>query len=251
MSILTPVRYPAKFYSWQDKEAPVLEDKDGVIKTILKACLVTGYGEKQGAGYTITHDENNEMTLIAPKDDIAPIVIKHGLVNDEPVVMRDSSCGREWYLVGCDFGFILCYQMGYQNYKTNQNNLLIVCQCASLDNKSYPLMMSSHYYSENGYAGTWQYTIFNSSVNNLKNKTDNTSHFVASLNLNHTTQLDLFMPCFSDNAKLPIFVHLCQNAPTDTQIITSNGRSFLRYFYAPVLFSEKKVIYIPTDYWEL
>ena len=49
MSLRNPVKYPVKYYSWQDNQAPQLSDADGVIKTILKACLVTGYGSKAGA----------------------------------------------------------------------------------------------------------------------------------------------------------------------------------------------------------
>lgn len=50
MSLRNPVKYPVKYYSWQDDQAPQLSNVDGVIKTILKACLVNGYGSKAGAG---------------------------------------------------------------------------------------------------------------------------------------------------------------------------------------------------------
>lgn len=38
-------RVPVKVYRWDDEGAPQVESAAGSIKTILKACLVTGYGE--------------------------------------------------------------------------------------------------------------------------------------------------------------------------------------------------------------
>lgn len=51
MSFLNPVPVPATYYSSEDAEAPQLgADLTGGVKTVLKACLVTGYGTKPGAG---------------------------------------------------------------------------------------------------------------------------------------------------------------------------------------------------------
>ena len=52
MSFLNPVPVPATYYSSEDAEAPQLgADLTGGVKTVLKACLVTGYGTKPGAGW--------------------------------------------------------------------------------------------------------------------------------------------------------------------------------------------------------
>lgn len=40
-------------YNSLDKDAPQLSPTKGALNTVLKACLVTGYGEKQGAGWQI------------------------------------------------------------------------------------------------------------------------------------------------------------------------------------------------------
>lgn len=40
-------RVPVKVYRWDDAGAPQVLPAEGDIKTILKACLVTGYGENE------------------------------------------------------------------------------------------------------------------------------------------------------------------------------------------------------------
>lgn len=53
MSLLTPVKVPVKVYRWDDAGAPALDKTAGCMMTIFKACLVTGYGTKTGAGWTM------------------------------------------------------------------------------------------------------------------------------------------------------------------------------------------------------
>lgn len=57
MSLLTPERVPVKVYKWDDVDAPILDKKPSCIATILKACLVTGYGDKEGAGWMLAHED--------------------------------------------------------------------------------------------------------------------------------------------------------------------------------------------------
>ena len=75
MSFLNPTPVPVTLYSSTDPDAPQLPTKDWTvaIKTILKACLVTGYGGKAGAGWQIRDEEANKATFI-PTDPEAPQV---------------------------------------------------------------------------------------------------------------------------------------------------------------------------------
>lgn len=57
MSLLTPERVPVKVYKWDDVGAPVLDKTAGCMMTIFKACLVTGYGTKAGAGWTMPYED--------------------------------------------------------------------------------------------------------------------------------------------------------------------------------------------------
>lgn len=57
MSLLTPERVPVKVYRWDDAGAPQLDKTAGCMAIIFKACLVTGYGTKEGAGWTMPFED--------------------------------------------------------------------------------------------------------------------------------------------------------------------------------------------------
>lgn len=57
MSLLTPERVPVKVYRWDDVGAPQLDKTPNCMATIFKACLVTGYGTKEGAGWTLPFED--------------------------------------------------------------------------------------------------------------------------------------------------------------------------------------------------
>lgn len=57
-------RVPVTVFRWDDEGAPQVELAAGSIKTILKACLVTGYGEgnkrKDGLGWEMAFEKAQE-----------------------------------------------------------------------------------------------------------------------------------------------------------------------------------------------
>ena len=57
MSFVNPEKLPVSVYRWDDENAPKLDKSAGCVSTILKACLVTGYGTKQGAGWTMPYED--------------------------------------------------------------------------------------------------------------------------------------------------------------------------------------------------
>lgn len=147
MSLKNPVKYPVKFYTWQDANAPQLSDADGVIKTILKACLVTGYGDKQGAGWTSLFEDAYRMVLRRPLrlNNPPDVKIENGtfavngtnttrhriVAHDNATGLDDTNelsavnlycrnpeCGKGWYCIVTDFAFLLIYQIG--EYNNNQ-----------------------------------------------------------------------------------------------------------------------------------
>lgn len=160
MSLKQPVQYPVKYYSHADADAPQLADADGVIKTILKACLVTGYGAKEGAGWTSLFEDDYRIILRRPLGTGNPpdIKIENGVINgsashrivsqddptglDDPaelaavnLLARNSKHGVEWYLVVSDFGFILCYQMG-DNGNSYKNHVLLCSSTQKMQDAS-------------------------------------------------------------------------------------------------------------------
>lgn len=66
MSILTPIKQAVKIFSSTDKEAPQLNRQANELQVILKACLVTGYGDKQSAGWDLSFEEDG-IKVFSPK----------------------------------------------------------------------------------------------------------------------------------------------------------------------------------------
>ena len=44
-------------YTSQDTDAPQLSSTAGALNTVIKGCLVTGYGVKPAAGWDIAHED--------------------------------------------------------------------------------------------------------------------------------------------------------------------------------------------------
>ena len=65
-------RVPVKVYRWDDAGAPKVLPAEGDIKTILKACLVTGYGEnenrKEPLGWEILFENGNDACFRSKHD---------------------------------------------------------------------------------------------------------------------------------------------------------------------------------------
>lgn len=57
MSLINPVKVPVSVYRWNDANAPKLDKTANCMSSILKACLVTGYGIKQSAGWTLPFED--------------------------------------------------------------------------------------------------------------------------------------------------------------------------------------------------
>jgi len=69
MSFLNPISEPVLMYSSTDANAPQINyaaRAAGDVKTVLKACLVTGYGTKQGAGWTMQNETDFTAEFVSP-----------------------------------------------------------------------------------------------------------------------------------------------------------------------------------------
>lgn len=58
--------YPVSVYRSTDDNAPILDRSPNCLAIILKACLVTGYGDKAGAGWTLDEDNDNGIKTFSP-----------------------------------------------------------------------------------------------------------------------------------------------------------------------------------------
>lgn len=100
MSFLNPVSEPVLRFSSTDADAPQINYNArvaGDVKTVLKACLVTGYGAVASAGWSIVNEVNHIAEFVSPS----------AAMSDYRLGIDDTSTSSTtWY-----------YQ--YQNLRTN------------------------------------------------------------------------------------------------------------------------------------
>lgn len=69
MSFLNPVNEPVLRFSSTDASAPQINYNArvaGDVKTVLKACLVTGYGAKASAGWSVVNEVDHVAEFVSP-----------------------------------------------------------------------------------------------------------------------------------------------------------------------------------------
>ena len=288
MSLKNPVKYPVKYYSWQDNQAPQLTNVDGIIKTILKACLVTGYGSKTGAGWTALFEDAYRIVLRRPlrtgnppdikieNGTITGTTVRHRIVaQDNPsglddatelsavnLIARDGSSGKEWHCIVTDFAFLLCYQMG-RNSDTVKNNVLFVGSAKKMRDVD-----EDYFFTSNYLAATVNGTANNNMGGILYNNTNGLSAiYEMRRKINYTNK-----PCFNLNvaekyynndymaqkamidvvAELPFHSAITsQYEDMTTKQIGISNRPMLRYVNRHTYDYGTYPLYIPLDYWEL
>lgn len=137
--MLQTTRYPVTLYTSADDGAPQITQTAGALKTVLKACLVTGYGNKQGAGWEVLFEESNKIALKSADgkstgaaihvNDTAGRTAQVSLYqktegfekgkaasNRRPVSYANSTV-QKWLLAACARGFVfVSFQGGYSGY---------------------------------------------------------------------------------------------------------------------------------------
>lgn len=143
-------RVPVKVYRWDDAGAPKLTTDSGAFKTVLKACLVTGYGEaenrKEPLGWEI-HQETETAAYFRSKHEKSPkpyllvngdsssyygsvsakfkvsADLKPHVSNGEVTAEAGNSVNelycryrRDWILIGNERGFWLVVGWEYNRY---------------------------------------------------------------------------------------------------------------------------------------
>lgn len=283
MSLKQPVQYPVKYYSHLDADAPQLADADGVIKTILKACLVTGYGTKESAGWTSLFEDVNRIVLRRPLGTGNPpdIKIENGVINgvashrivsqDNPtgldyatelasvnLLARDSQHGNEWHLIVSDFGFIFYYQMDGTGRSQVKSSIVYCGSLMRLRDSDDDFFMTNEMPAakSDGTASTsFPSGFFNSIFKNARLNTSASLKYLEfttselSINNDYAAQR-VFL---GDYNLLPFYKSLSISFISNSDRITSiDNRPFLRLIPQAVQSSNiKGALYIPLDYWEL
>lgn len=289
MSLRNPVKYPVKYYSWQDTQAPQLSNADGVIKTILKACLVTGYGSKAGAGWTSPFEDDYRIVLRRPLRTGNPpdIKIENGVINgatshriiaqDNPASIDDTnqlstgtllargSFAGEWYFMATDFAFIFYYTQG------SSRTILYCGEVMKVQESSQSIhILTYHQYvnsqgatGDTGSPSASTYTFMGGSFikkNMITGGTYGVNYLEATVNEmffnNDYFAQKIIIGAF--DALFPFFTAVTKNVVNaNTSIIKINSRDFLRcisqgsYYNGGQPTSQPRAFYIPLDYWEL
>ncbi|MGP5041064.1 hypothetical protein [Psychrobacter celer] len=275
MSLLTPVSYAAKLYAYDDADAPQLADADGVIKTILKACLVTGYGTKESAGWTSLFEDANRIVLRMP-----PIGQSHGYPdlkiengagayrvvsqrNPESIddtaeiasyslLSRDGSAGNRWYLVATDIGFIFWYQMAENNQGSTENKGVFISLTGlkpiGLNDSVFAYIYNSPVSSTTGRASPWMSDV---SISNLSE-----GAFSSKLNYLKSTMedptVDVFNSVISGSWVVPSVLASVQDMTrTGEPKIEVDGLEYLRIRFQNGYKQRWRDYYIPITTWEL
>lgn len=145
MSFINPEKIPVKVYRSTDQDAPRLDRTPNCVATIFKACLVTGYGDKQGAGWTMPfEDTNNGIKVLRPEvsaeqdfylrlsNDTGQEITAQVYLNmsDENTGDLKLQCatpfkyaignktGEKWVLIACNRAFWFIYETADRILKT-------------------------------------------------------------------------------------------------------------------------------------
>ena len=285
MSLKQPVQYPVKYYSHLDAGAPQLADADGVIKTILKACLVTGYGTKEGAGWTALFDDAFRIVLRRPLRTGNPpdIKIENGVINgiashriigqDNPtglddtvelaavnLIARDSQALNKWHLVVTDFGFLFAYAMAENgNSNDKQLGMLYVGSLVGLINDVTGMVASYHKATKlNGQHPPWSRGFANVDTP-LKDLWTNQDYLDKSYYQVSGLERQFNSDCIAqkillanNGASLPFYTSLALSYTDLTASeINIDGRPMLRIVNRMGQDYDSRPYYIPIDYWEL
>lgn len=145
-------RVPVKVYRWDDAGAPKLTTDAGAFKTVLKACLVTGYGEaenhKEPLGWEIhqetetaayfrsKHEKSSKPYLLVNGSsssyygyvsakfkvsaDLKPHVDNGEVTAEAGNSVNELSCRhrRDWILIGNERGFWLVVGSQYERNRS-------------------------------------------------------------------------------------------------------------------------------------
>lgn len=137
--MLQTTRYPVTLYTSADDGAPQITQTAGALKTVLKACLVTGYGNKQGAGWEVLFEESNKIALKSADgkstgaalhvNDTAGRAAQVSLYQKSEGFEKGKAAGerrsvnyaysnvQKWLLAACARGFVfVSFQGSYSSY---------------------------------------------------------------------------------------------------------------------------------------
>lgn len=139
--------YPVTVYRSTDDNAPILDRSPNCVAIILKACLVTGYGDKAGLGWRLDEDNDQGIKIFSPpvsahtsfdlkvSNDTGREITVQVYDNDELKLQCDTpfkygvggNTGK-WCVIACERGFWLFGEVTNNNrIPTAQSGVYLYC----------------------------------------------------------------------------------------------------------------------------
>lgn len=148
-----PTPSPVTVYQSSDPNAPILDRSPNCVSVILKACLVTGYGKKSGAGWTLPFESDTDgIKVFRPKvgaefDYFVKVANDTGrevnisihsqmtdIDNGNKLIELatpfkygiQNVTGQNWLLVASDRSFVFFYQTA-NRIQTDKSGTFLIC----------------------------------------------------------------------------------------------------------------------------
>ncbi|AWY19553.1 hypothetical protein [Moraxella bovis] len=267
MSYLNPITLTPKLYQSTDLQAPQLTGAMGDYKSVWKACLVTGYGNKAGAGFMLDNETDHSCDFISPN-----------IMMDKFGVEEDNSAYKPYYYNGTN----KVSQWPSNTQKSHARNpswTMLVCELGVY------FVITTNGMSQVGYLGLIKSAINDNNINFVRLNIGNLSSssynsFLGSLKIGNYTNArilsngydlvkslkkDFLVSLVSDvfwrqdgallGSQPALLIQNSLTLPTDIQITEYQGRPVLYIYvvngtnsYYQANYSFGVMIYL--DYWE-
>ncbi len=277
-----------KIYQWSDDNAPILDGNKDCVSTIFKACLVTGYGSKQGAEWTLPFEDiDNGIKVFNPpksaetdfylkvsEDDGRQLVpqvflnmtdIDNGDLKLQCATEFKYGCGDfngKWLLIATERGFwFFTGNKGANGLQSERIGNYFYCGdtiANTIGQRGLYLKHTGGYWDvddddrfsvfSDDEGGTCNGKLYNPQTNSVDDVNPQ-SLFYGDKNLStETVASPLYLSAFGELWGLPAVAPSTNNQDNFAQI--SDGyRTFINHAHA--LITSHTNLYIAIDYWEL
>ncbi|MFB2539130.1 hypothetical protein [Acinetobacter sp. c3-l95] len=284
---INPEKVPVTVYRSDDADAPRLDHSANSIATIFKACLVTGYGSKKGAGWTIPYEDTVKgIRVLRPKISLehdfylrlsndngkqmtAQVYLDMTEINigdlklqcDTPFKYNFGVANTRWVLIACDRAFVFFSELPNNNgIKTENSGVYFYCGDTSKNTSGDRAIYLKHT------GGTWsendddrshlfdnqQYSSTIGKLYETKVKrgiaTDPVSLFTGS---KIVSAKNLLCPSIITSTDEIYFIPLfsaSRNTQDNYTVVSDFDRDFI--VHSTTSYQSANNVYVPIDYWE-
>lgn len=269
------MNHPTTLYRSSDKDAPILDRSPNCVAVILKACLITGYGNKVGAGWTLLHEDldNGIKTFSPPVSAHTAFSLKVSadtgreitcqvydgdelkLQCDTPFKYGVGNNNNSWCVIACERGFWFFSEVtNSNNIPTSQSGVYLYCGDTKAGSKgergvylkhtggraSVSSNRFTHIFAERTNVATDGKLWVNRQIHTINPKT----LFEGNDNLSGETILSPMCLIADDVYFLPVF-----GVSRNDGVNQSLNEGYL--CHSTATYGKPNNVYVPSTYWEL